>query len=39
MYPDVKEKAPVPLVYVSPIAELENSPRAVVEKSEIVEAD
>ena len=38
VYPAVSEKTPVPLVYVSPVAVEERRPRAVVEKSEIVDA-
>ncbi len=38
-YPAVSENAPVPLVYVRPVAELEKRPRAVELKSLIVAAN
>ena len=37
-YPTVSENTPVPEVYVRPVAVDERSPRAVVLKSEIVDA-
>ena len=38
LYPAVREKTPVPLVYERPVAELERRPRAVVLKSLMVAA-
>jgi hypothetical protein len=38
LYPAVSENTPVLVAYVSPVAELDNRLRAVVEKSEMVEA-